>query len=93
MLCNSLPVQLLEKYIGYTNSSWVGGSNELLNRLNTPSKCTFVLGKLPVPGRPTNRRIVSQGPTLLAEGAVGGCFEILFSLFFLPLSEGWPDMD
>ena len=34
----------------------------------------MVLGKLPVPGRPTIRTIVGQGPTSLAVGAGGGLF-------------------
>ena len=33
----------------------------------------MVLGKLPVPGRPT-WIIVGQGPTALVVGAGGGCF-------------------
>ena len=33
----------------------------------------MVLGKLPVPGRPTIWMIVGQGPTVLAIGAGGGC--------------------
>ena len=33
----------------------------------------MVLGKLPVPGRPTIRITVGQGPTALAVGAGGGC--------------------
>ena len=45
----------------------------------------MVLGKLPVPRRPTNLDIVEQGPTALTVGADGGCLYI-FSLFFLPLS-------
>ena len=37
----------------------------------------MVLGKLPVPGRPTNWMIVGQGPITLSIGAIGwlvGCF-------------------
>ena len=49
----------------------------------------MVLGKLPVPGRPTIWITVGQGPTALAFGAGGGCLDILFSsilsLLFLPL--------
>ena len=37
----------------------------------------MVLGKLPVPGRPTNLDRVGQGPTALAIGAGGGCLDIL----------------
>ena len=35
-----------------------------------------VLGKLPVPGRPTIWITVGQGPTALAVGAGGGCLDI-----------------
>ena len=52
----------------------------------------MVLGKLPVPGRPTIWMIVGQGPIALAIGA-GGVFGILLSsipsFLFLPLS--WRD--
>ena len=53
----------------------------------------MVLGKLPVPGRPTIWSRVGQGPTVLAMGAGGGWFGHFFissfiSLFFLPLSLG-----
>ena len=36
-----------------------------------------MLGKLPVPGRPTIWIIVGQGPTALAVGAGGGCLDWL----------------
>ena len=42
----------------------------------------MVLGKLPVPGRPTIWMTVGQGPTALAVGA--GCF--FFDIFFSHLS-------
>ena len=42
----------------------------------------MVLGKLPVPGRPTIWMIVGQGPFALAVGAGGG----LFGHFYSPLS-------
>ena len=41
----------------------------------------MVLGKLPVPGRPTYLSRVGQGPTAHAEGAGGGCLDI-FSLVY-----------
>ena len=41
----------------------------------------MVLGKLPVPGRPTIWITVGQGPTALAVGAGGGCLDI-FSLIY-----------
>ena len=56
-----------------------------------------VLGKLPVPGRPTIWITVGQGPTALAVGAGGGCLDILLSsihcLLVLPLSGRRPDID
>ena len=39
----------------------------------------MVLGKLPVPGRPTIRITVGQGPTALAVGAAGGWFGHFYS--------------
>ena len=52
----------------------------------------MVLGKLPVPGRPTIWKIVGQGPIALAVGAGGSCFDIFtllypFSPFSPPLRE------
>ena len=48
----------------------------------------MVLGKLPVPGRPTIWRIVGQGSIALAVGALGGgCLDIFTLLYlFSPLS-------
>ena len=49
----------------------------------------MVLGKLPVPGRPTDLIRVGQGPTALAVGAGRGCFGHFYSrlsFLFLPLS-------
>ena len=40
-----------------------------------------MLGKLPVPGRPTILNTVGQGPTALAVGAGGGCLDI-FTLIY-----------
>ena len=46
-----------------------------------------VLGKLPVPGRPTIWITVGQGPTALAVGAGGGCLDVFTLIYpFLPLS-------
>ena len=57
----------------------------------------MVLGKLPVPGRPTISITVGQGPTALAVGAGGVVWTFLFSsilsLFFLPLFGRRPDID
>ena len=41
----------------------------------------MVLGKLPVPGRPTIWMIVGQGPIVLAVGAGGGCLDIFTLLY------------
>ena len=47
----------------------------------------MVLGKLPVPGRPTIWVTVGQGPTALAVGASGGCLDIFTLIYpFFPLS-------
>ena len=57
----------------------------------------MVLGKLPVPGRPTIWIIVGQGPSALAVGAGGGCLDIFtliyHSFLFLPLFGRRPDID
>ena len=46
----------------------------------------MVLGKLPVPGRPTIWMIVGQVPIVLAVGAGGDCLDILPSSILSPLS-------
>ena len=47
----------------------------------------MVLGKFPVPGRPTILITVGQGPTALAIGAGGGCLDIFTLIYpFSPLS-------
>ena len=54
----------------------------------------MVLGKLPVPGRPTIWLRVGQGPTVFAVGAGGGCLDIFnshlpfISSFSLSLGDG-----
>ena len=57
----------------------------------------MVLGKLPVPGRPTIWITVGHGPTALAVGADGDCLDIflssILSLLFLPLFGRRPDID
>ena len=66
-------------YTGRTNGGWSGGA--------------MVLGKLPVPGRPTILITVGQGPIALAVGAGGGGLDIFtliypFSSFSLSLGDG-----
>ena len=46
----------------------------------------MVLGKLPVPGRPTIFITVGQGPIALAVGAGGVVLTVLLSSIFYPLS-------
>ena len=57
----------------------------------------MVLGKLPVPGRPTVWMAVGQGPAALAVDAGGVVWTFLlssiFSLLFLPLFGRRPDID
>ena len=53
----------------------------------------MVLGKLPVPGRPTIWSTVGQGPIALAVGAGGGGLDIFtlvypFSIVSLSLGDG-----
>ena len=69
---------ILRNYM--SNRGWSGGA--------------MVLGKLPVPGRPTIWITVGQGPTARVVGAGGGCLDIftliypfLFS-FSLSLGDG-----
>ena len=49
-----------------------------------------MLGKLPVPGRPTILMTVGQGPIALAVGAGGGCLDI-FTLIY-PFSSLSPSL-
>ena len=66
----------------------------LLVRVSAWSDGAMVLGKLPIPGRPTIRMIVGQGP--IAVGAGGGCldiFTLLSFLFSFSLSGRWPDIN
>ena len=47
----------------------------------------MVLGKLPVPGRPTIWMTVGQGPTALSVGAGGGDLDIFTRIYaFSPFS-------
>ena len=50
----------------------------------------MVLGKLPVPGRPTIWITVGQGPTALTVGAGGGCLDIFILIY--PLSPSLREM-
>ena len=71
---------------------------DLLHFLDSPvargwSGGAMVLGKLPVPGRPTIWNTVGQGPIALAAGAGGGGLDIFtlvypFSSFSLSLGDG-----
>ena len=50
----------------------------------------MMLGKLPVPGRPTNWITIGQRPTGLTVGAGGGCLDI-FTLIY-PFSHLSPSL-
>ena len=72
-----LPCQIAANDVGTVG--WSGGA--------------MVLGKLPVPGRPTILITVGQGPIALAVGAGGGGLDIFtlicpFSSFSLSLGDG-----
>ena len=65
----------------------------LLTLMGVWSGGAMVLGKLPVPGRPTILITVGQGPIALAVGAGGGGLDIYtliypFSSFSLSLGDG-----
>ena len=51
-----------------------------------------MLGKLPVPGRPTILTTVGQGPTALAVGAGGGCLDIFNLTCIYPFSSLSPSL-
>ena len=53
----------------------------------------MVLGKLPVPGRPTTWITVGQGPIALAVGAGGDGLDIFFSHLSFLLFGRRPDID
>ena len=54
----------------------------------------MVLGKLPVPGRPTIWITVGQGPFALVVGAGGGGLDIFLSSVLSPLSPSlWETAD
>ena len=74
--------KLTHAFTNKLHLGWLGGA--------------MVLGKLPVPGRPTIWITVGQGPTALAVGAGGGCldiFTLIYPFLFLPLFGRWPDID
>ena len=68
----ALKSQLTHAIALIINRGWSGGA--------------MVLGKLPVPGRPTILITVGQGPIALAVGAGGGGLDILLSSILSLLS-------
>ena len=71
-----IPYENLSPFYIIKDPSRLGGSGGAI-----------VLGKLPVPGRPAIWITVGQGPTALAVGAGGGCFDIFTLIYpFSPLS-------
>ena len=79
-MANSVvPVQPVHSGVAESGVGWSGGA--------------MVLGKLPVPGRPTILTTVGQGPIGLAVGAGGGGLDIFiliypFSSFSFSLGDG-----
>ena len=74
-IASSRSIKFIEISLGLLSDSWgwSGGA--------------MVLGKFPVPGRPTIWITVGQGPTALAVGARGGCLDIFTLIYPLfPLS-------
>ena len=69
-------------------------STKLAQTVPGRSGGAMVLGKLPVPGRPTIWITVGQGPTALVVGAGGGCLDVFtliypfLSSFCLSLGDG-----
>ena len=62
--------------------------DESKNVQTTPGGGAMVLGKLPVPGRPTILITVGQGPIALAVGAGGGGLDIFTLIYPFSLSLG-----
>ena len=58
-------------FFSFLSQGWSGGA--------------MVLGKLPVPGRPTIWITVGQEPTALAAGAGGGCLDILSLIYCISI--------
>ena len=75
-----MPILEINSKLQNAQRGWSGGA--------------MVLGKLPVPGRPTIWITVGQGPTALVVGAGGGCLDIFtliypfLSSFSLSLGDG-----
>ena len=71
----------------YVHLSLVSGIQLHTNIKTSPSTSSggggVVLGKLPVPGRPTIWITVGQGPTALTVAAGVGCLDILLSSILL----------
>ena len=63
----SMPLSLFKGIHKVNQRGWSGGA--------------LVLGKLPVPGRPTVWMIVGQGPVALAVGTGRGCLGIFTLLY------------
>ena len=79
--------QCIVLWIVKKNFKYSSGSQFFICALGVWSGSAMVLGKPPVPGRPTIRIIVGQGPIALAVGAGGGLLDIFTLLYlFCPLS-------
>ena len=71
------------KHIGYRSNNDI-----VMYCKRAWSGSAMVLGKLPVPGRPTNLNKIGQGLTALAVGSGEGCLDIVFSHLSFSLSLG-----
>ena len=91
LACISTTTSLILENISF-ESTFVMSENVSLSSSDNRgwSDGAKVLGKLPVPGRPTILITVGQGPTALAVGAGGGCLDI-FTLIY-PFSSLSPSL-
>ena len=88
------PVMLLKDVVDDVGDHQGGATGGRASTRGGWSGGAMVLGKLPVPGRPTIWISVGQGPTALAVGAGGDCLDIFtlhlsfLSSFSLSLGDG-----
>ena len=73
-------IKLIKLLINFTIWAWSGGAM-VLGKLPVPGRPTILMGKLQCQGVLLIWIIIGQGPTTLAVGACGGCLDI-FSLVY-----------
>ena len=89
----TIQLVIVNLYTRYEVSIMYGFGDIFDEKVRGWSGGAMVLGKLPVPGRPTIWITVGQGPIALAVGAGGGGLDIFtlispFSSFSLSLGDG-----